>query len=74
VPEKYRIPPDTLTPQEGNIINHIDQYDSITAPEVEKILSLKERRAREVLKEMTEKGLLEKRGSARSTFYVRTQS
>jgi ATP-dependent DNA helicase RecG len=69
-----RIPPDTLTPQESGIINHIDQHGSINAPEVEKILSVKERRAREVLKDMTEKGLLEKRGSARSTFYVRTQS
>jgi ATP-dependent DNA helicase RecG len=69
-----RMPPDTLTPQEGNIINYVDRHGSITASEVEKILSVKERRAREVLKEMTEKGLLEKRGSARSTFYVKSQS
>jgi ATP-dependent DNA helicase RecG len=65
-----RIPPDTLTPQESDILSHIDQYGSITASVVEKILGVKERRSREVLKEMTEKGWLVKRGSARSTFYV----
>jgi ATP-dependent DNA helicase RecG len=66
-----RILPDTLTPQESDILSHIDQHGSITASEVEKILGVKERRSREVLKEMTEKGWLEKRGSARSTSYVR---
>jgi ATP-dependent DNA helicase RecG len=69
-----RIPPDILTPQESDILSHIDQYGSITASVVEKILGVKERRSREVLKEMTEmteKGWLVKRGSARSTSYVR---
>jgi len=66
-----RIPPDSLTPQESNIINHIEQHGSITASDVEQILSVKERRAREVLREMTKKGLLEKQGSARNTSYVR---
>jgi ATP-dependent DNA helicase RecG len=40
------------------------------ASEVEKILGVKDRRAREVLKEMTDKGLLRKEGTARSTYYV----
>jgi ATP-dependent DNA helicase RecG len=60
-----------LTPQENDVISHIDQQGSITTPDVERLLSVKARRAREVLKEMAEKGLLQKRGSARSTFYVK---
>ena len=65
-----RIPPDTVTPQESRVLLHIHQHGSITAPQVEALLSVKERRAREILKEMIGKGLLEKRGSARSTCYV----
>jgi ATP-dependent DNA helicase RecG len=66
-----RIPPDNLTPQESDILSYVDQHGNITALEAEKVLSVKARRVREVLKEMTRKGLLEKRGSARSTSYVR---
>lgn len=66
-----RIPPDNLTSQESDILSYVDQHGNITALEAEKVLSVKERRAREVLKEMTRKGLLEKRSSARSTSYVR---
>lgn len=69
-----RIPPDSLEPQEEEIIKYIDQYGSITTPQVEALLSIKERRAREILKEMAEKGLLEKLGSARSTCYVKVKA
>jgi ATP-dependent DNA helicase RecG len=65
-----RIPPDTLTLQESGVLSHVDQHGSITASEVEKILGVKERRSREVLKEMIDKGLLRKEGTARSTYYV----
>lgn len=66
-----RIMPDNLTIQESRIFNQIEQQGSITTPDVESVLSVKARRAREVLKEMVEKGVLEKRGNARSTYYVR---
>ena len=68
----YRqIVPDTLSAQEEKIINYIEQYRKITTSEVEALLSVKSHRARELLKDMTEKGFLERRGSARSTFYVK---
>lgn len=71
----YRpIPPDSLTPQEQVIVQHIDQHGSIAAPEVETLLEIKQRRAREILREMADKGWLEKRGSARSTVYVRVRT
>lgn len=69
-----RIPPDGASPQELSIIKYIDQHGSITAPQVETLLVVKERRAREILKEMADKGWLEKRGSARSTVYLRVQA
>ena len=50
--------PDTLMPQEQSIIGYVDQHEGITTPNVERILLIKVRRAREMLKEMTEKGLL----------------
>lgn len=67
-----RIVPDKLTLQENKIVSKVEQAGSITTPDVENVLSVKARRAREVLKAMVEKGLLEKRGTARSTYYVRT--
>ncbi|PZO13693.1 MAG: ATP-dependent DNA helicase [Leptolyngbya foveolarum] len=68
----YRqIVPDTLTVQESEVLGYVDEYSRVTTADVERLLSVKSRRAREVLKEMAEKELLEKRGSARSTFYVR---
>jgi len=66
-----QIAPDTLTVQECEVLVYVDEHDRVTTADVEMLLSVKARRAREVLKEMTEKGLLERRGSARSTFYMR---
>ncbi|MEO1396577.1 MAG: RNA-binding domain-containing protein [Cyanobacteria bacterium J06634_5] len=66
-----RIVPDTLTPQENKIVSQVEQTGRVTTPEVEQVLAVKARRAREVLKAMVEKGLLKKQGSARSTYYVR---
>jgi len=68
-----RIVPDSLTLQEREIILYLEQHERITTLEVEKLLSVKQRRARELLKGMTEKKLLEKQGSARSTYYVRAE-
>lgn len=56
--------------QEERIINHIRKNDGkITSKETEKILSVKNRRARDILKEMIEKGILERVGSAANTYY-----
>jgi ATP-dependent DNA helicase RecG len=40
---------------------------------VERLIGVKEARARRILKDMTDKGLIEKRGSGRSTYYVRAE-
>ena len=69
--EYRRIVPDTLTPQEDEVVSQVEQRGRVTTPEVEAALSVKARRAREVLKSMVEKGLLEKKGTARSTYYIK---
>ena len=66
-----RIPPNT-NQQESVILKQLDQNGTITAAQVMHLLSVKERRAREILKQLSEKHLLEKRGSARSTYYTKT--
>jgi ATP-dependent DNA helicase RecG len=45
---------------------------SITSPDVERLVGVKEARARRILKEMTDKGLIEKHGRGRSTYYVKS--
>lgn len=64
--------PDTagyLPEQEKNILDYLQTHQNITSKEVEELLHVKERRARELLKQMCEKNLLVKLGSARSTHY-----
>lgn len=56
--------------QEKEIIIFIDANEKITSKEVEALLKVKEARGRRILKEMTEKTLLDRKGSGRSTFYV----
>jgi ATP-dependent DNA helicase RecG len=47
---------------------------AITSTAVERLIGVKEARARRILKEMTDKGWIEKRGRGRSTYYVRGQT
>ena len=70
MPDSVELVPDTIAQQEFEIVGHINRHGSITSAILETILSVKERRARVLLQKMTNKGLLEKRGSARSTHYV----
>lgn len=63
--------PDTLAPQEMQIIAALEQAEGITTAEVMTLLAVKERRARDILNSMAEKHLLLRQGNARSTRYVR---
>ena len=62
---------DMLAPQAQTIILHLNAHRTITVKTVVELLTIKESRAREILKAMTDKGLLEKIGHARRTHYVR---
>ena len=71
VPDTSEIVPDTVSSQERAILAHMGQHGQITTPEVARQLVVKDRRARAVLKKMLDQGLIEKRGSARKTIYVK---
>ena len=68
--DNRRIPADSVTHQEQLILSHIKTTATVSVAVAVKLLTVKTSRAREILKAMTEKGLLEKRGQARSTCYV----
>lgn len=59
VPEKYR-----------KIIAFLKNNETIETKDVENLFNLKDARSRRILKEMVDKGLIERRGAGRSTYYV----
>jgi ATP-dependent DNA helicase RecG len=63
---------DSALPRSDQILAHIGQHGHITAAEVADMLAVKQRRARAILKEMLDQGLIKKQGSARQTTYTNT--
>lgn len=59
-----------VTEQEIRIIEYALQYGVITSKKIEELLHVKQRRARDILKDMYEKELLLKKGAYKSTSYV----
>ena len=59
-----------VSENEQRILAYLEAQQTITSKTVESLVGVKEARARRILKEMTDKGLIEKRGSGRSTHYV----
>lgn len=58
-----------LTQQQINIYQYVEGHGSITSHQAEVLLSVKQRRAREILKGMVNLGILEKTGSYKNTKY-----
>ena len=63
-------PSDNLMPQEEKIIQYLNEYEKVVSKEVEKLLGIKESRTRELLKSMVDRGLIERVGAGRSTYYI----
>ncbi len=66
--------PDTsgiIISQEQSFLNYLKKNQNLTVKVVEELFEIKGRRARVILVEMTQKGLIEKHGKARSAFYKR---
>jgi ATP-dependent DNA helicase RecG len=60
----------SLTAQEQKIVEFLKHHDGIIKTKSAKdVLDVEERRAREVLKELTDKKIIEKKGKGSSTFY-----
>ena len=58
-----------ISEQEEKVLNFLKTNNTLTSKDVEELLHVKEARARRFLKQMCEKDLLIKLGSARSTHY-----
>lgn len=59
-----------LTKQQLLIVKYLQKYENITSGKVEEILGIKQRRARDILRELVEKDILLKQGSYKNTIYV----
>lgn len=59
-----------LSEQERMVVDYLQTHDKITTSKAEELLGIKQRRAREILKEMTDKEVLLKCGAYKSTVYV----
>ncbi len=68
------VPEELLDEDKKQILDYLKEKGKIKRKDIEEILNLKERRARSILKEMVDDGLLERRGSGTNTYYVRKLS
>jgi ATP-dependent DNA helicase RecG len=72
VSEKYRKSIGKVSEKQQRILDCLPTSEqAITSGAVERLIGVKEARARRILKEMTDQGWIEKRGRGRSTYYVR---
>lgn len=65
-----KMPINNLSKQEILIVNYLQKQEEITTSKAEEILGVKQRRAREILKELVEKKVLLKYGAYKSTVYI----
>jgi len=69
-PAINRRKPADATPQERKVLAYLIENESVTSKQTEELLNVKTSRARELLGQMAQKNLIEKRGQSRSTHYV----
>ena len=65
-----KVPINDLPVQQRSIIQFVERKGQITSRQVEELLEVKQRRARGILGELVNMGLLERQGSYKSTVYV----
>ena len=68
--EAEKVPIDNLSAQQRIIFQFVKENGKITSSQVEALLEVKQRRARGILSEMVDLGVLERQGSYRRTAYV----
>ncbi len=61
-----------LTDQQEMLYKYIKEHGQITSADTERILSIKQRRARAILREMVKKNVIRKVGAAQKTRYILT--
>jgi ATP-dependent DNA helicase RecG len=68
-PINQRKPAD-CSEQEIVVLDYLSKNSSIKSGTVEKLLNIKDSRSRELLKQMLDKGYIQKHGKGRSTYYI----
>ena len=73
MPESARKTPGkiALTANEQAILDFLTRKEKITRKDVEELLTIKDRRAREILSEMVKNGVLAKFGKSRNIYYMK---
>ena len=64
------MPINDLSTQQRAIIQFVKEKGRITSRQAEELLEVKQRRARSILGEMVNMGILERQGSYKSTVYL----
>ena len=67
IEKKYRIVPNS---DEAKIILFLEEHQKITSLDVAELLNLKERRSRDILKELENRGVVQKIGKTKGSYYV----
>ena len=65
-----KTPVNSLSAQQNSIIQFAKETGSIKSRQVEELLGVKQRRARRILGELVNMGILERQGAYKSTVYV----
>jgi len=52
----------------------LSQHEKITRKDVEELIAVKDRRAREILSEMVKNGVLKKEGKTRNIYYTKNET
>lgn len=65
-----KVPVNSLSAQQNSILQLAREKGKITSRQAEELLEVKQRRARSILAELVNMGLLERQGSYKSTVYV----
>ena len=63
-----------VTENENAILNFLSQHEKITRKDVEELIAVKDRRAREILSEMVKNGVLKKEGKTRNIYYTKNET
>ncbi|MEA1884265.1 MAG: ATP-binding protein, partial [Thermotogota bacterium] len=73
MPETAGKPPekDGVAANEKAILDFLARHEKITRKDVEELISVKDRRAREILSEMVKNGVLKKEGKSRNIYYTK---
>ncbi|QGY46084.1 hypothetical protein GM418_21160 [Maribellus comscasis] len=67
---EVRRKPADYNEQEKVVLDYLFENSSIKSGKVEELLRIKDSRSRELLKQMLDKGYIERHGQGRSTFYT----